>query len=67
MDKSEAKAVLGEFKGNPTITVFLSGDSRGFTFGLMKARKVLANLDAIRAFVGEDAETQVKAPESSEA
>jgi len=67
MKHSEARAELGDYKGNPTITVYLPGDSRGFTFGLVKARKVLANIDAIRAFAGEDVQVQQEAADSVEA
>ncbi|HNY91236.1 MAG TPA: hypothetical protein PKJ13_03375 [bacterium] len=44
------KPVVGEFKGNPILT--LNPDERyPFSFGLSKARLILAHLDDIRAFV----------------
>lgn len=49
---------IGSFKGNATIS--LNAESKyPFTFGVEKAKAVLANLDAIRAFV---AQNTVKAP-----
>jgi hypothetical protein len=44
------KAKLGEYKGNPTITLN-PGAKYPFTFGIDKARIILENLDDIRAFV----------------
>jgi hypothetical protein len=40
---------VGEYKGHPTITL-IDGDKE-FSFGLAKARQILANLTAIQAFV----------------
>lgn len=43
---------LGNYKGNPTIALTWNDkDKFPFTFGAKKARLILANLDAIRAFV----------------
>lgn len=43
---------LGDFKGNPTITLQETEDSKyPFTFGLNKARLILKELDAIKEFV----------------
>jgi hypothetical protein len=42
----------GTFKGNPTISMQLS-KGFPFTFGLDKARAILANVDDIRRFVAE--------------
>ena len=47
------RPIVGEFKGHPTLTL-PNGSKYGFTFGLGKARAILDNLDAIRAFVGEE-------------
>ncbi len=49
-DKMPVKT--GEFKGHPTISLLKDDDDlRPFTFGLGKARLILANLDAIKKFV----------------
>ena len=61
-------AKLGEYKGNPTIElspekVFVRKDGSkpfGFSFGLSKAKMILANLDAIRSFVEENDKTKEK-------
>ncbi len=42
---------IGEFKGNPVITLKQGENDRyGFTFGLSKAKLILEHLDAIRDF-----------------
>jgi hypothetical protein len=42
----------GSYKGNPTIT--LASESKWpFTFGVAKAKLVLANIEAIKAFVAK--------------
>ncbi|MEI6127281.1 MAG: hypothetical protein WCQ99_12095 [Pseudomonadota bacterium] len=43
------EVTYGEYKGNPTIT--LPAGPRGFTFGLSKARAILAYSEEIKAFV----------------
>jgi len=46
---------IGEYKGNPTITLAKDEDDRfGFTFGLAKAKMILACIDAIRKFVADN-------------
>ncbi|HOT97261.1 MAG TPA: hypothetical protein PLG50_16560 [bacterium] len=46
------KPVVGEFKGNPILT--LNPDERfPFSFGLSKARLILAHIEEIKAFVEE--------------
>jgi len=48
-------ATRGEYKGHPTITLSdKPGDKYGFSFGLSKARLILAQLEDIKAFVAED-------------
>ena len=42
---------FSEYKGHPIVDCFLDGDNRSFSFGLRKAEKVLANVDALREFV----------------
>ena len=47
--------VIGEFKGNPVITLKQGeDDSYGFTFGLTKAKLVLDHLEDIRKFYEEN-------------
>lgn len=43
------EVTYGEYKGNPTITLPLG--PQGFTFGLNKARAILAFIEEIKAFV----------------
>jgi len=43
-------AVIGSYKGNPTISLPLNGD-RSFTFGLSKAKAILNHLEDIKRFV----------------
>ena len=51
-----------EYKGRPTLELKASADDRyGITFGVVKARLILANLDAIRAFVEKHADEKVAA------
>jgi len=53
--KLEPLSTLGEFNGKPTISLKRSEtDNFGFNFGLGKARLILANIDAIEAFVESD-------------
>ena len=52
MDKV-TKAFIGEYKGFPTITLPTTS-KYGFSFGLGKARSILANLEEIKAFVEVD-------------
>ena len=54
MDKV-TKAFTGTYKGHPTITLPTT-KGYGFSFGLGKARSVLANLEAVKKFVEENAE-----------
>lgn len=43
----------GSYKGNPTIS--LAAESKWpFTFGVAKARLILENIEAIRAFVAQN-------------
>ena len=56
-------AILGNYKGHPTIELAMAGEERGFTFGLKKARAILDNLEAIRGFVetgGKGLKVEVK-------
>jgi len=43
-------ATLGEYKGSPTIELDI-GRRKPYTFGLVKARAILDNIDAIEGFV----------------
>lgn len=47
-------ATESEFKGHPTLELRAKPDDKyGLTFGLPKAKLILDNLDAIRAFVAK--------------
>jgi hypothetical protein len=46
--------VIGEYKGNPVITLKRSEeDNYGFTFGLSKAKLILEHLEDIKRFIEE--------------
>lgn len=46
---------IGDFKGNPTLTIKQRQDDRfGLTFGLSKAKLILDHLDVIRRFYEEN-------------
>lgn len=48
-------AERGEYKGNPMIILKDGEDDKyPFSFGLTKAKKILANIDEIKAFVEEN-------------
>jgi hypothetical protein len=50
--QQENEPVIGEFKGNPVIT--LNPNSRyPFTFGLSKAKLILEHLDRIKEFIAQ--------------
>jgi len=46
---------VGEYKGFATLTIPYNGD-RAFSFGLSKAKAVIAHIEAIRAFVADNEE-----------
>ncbi len=47
--------VIGEFKGNPVITLKQGeDDTYGFTFGLTKARLVIDHIEDIKKFYEEN-------------
>lgn len=53
---------IGSFKGHATIS--LNPESRfPFTFGVEKAKLILENLDAIKAFVGKQSPESGSAPD----
>ena len=53
--KQEPKVTIGEYKGNPVITLPTTADGKyPFTFGVVKAKAVLKFLDDIRRFVEEN-------------
>lgn len=58
--------VLGSYKGSPTITLN-PNDRFPFSFGVNKAKAILDNLDAIRAFVTLNAPKQTPAPVQAQA
>ena len=43
------KTEVGEFKGNKTLSIF-SGDRRVISFGLNKAKAIIACIDEIKKF-----------------
>jgi hypothetical protein len=48
---------MGRFKGHPIITLIKNEDDpHPFTFGLMKAKLILLNIDDIKRFVKEHTE-----------
>lgn len=50
---------FGEFKGNKMIKLINDNDPEGkwpFSFGKMKAKLIMANIDAIKKFSEEDEE-----------
>lgn len=51
-EKQELKVTIGEYKGNPTITLPTTADGKyPFTFGVTKAKAILKYHDDIRRFV----------------
>ncbi len=57
-DEEKKGAKIGEFKGNPVISLPVGGSDRyPFTFGLSKAKAILEYIDDIKKFV-EDNDTK---------
>jgi len=55
---TKSLAELSEYKGNALIVLKTSADAKWpFQFGVGKARLILDNLDAIRAFVASNGTT----------
>lgn len=55
------KTQEGEYNGKPTLT--LNADTKWpFTFGVGKAKTILDNLDAIRAFVAKHDKPKTSKP-----
>jgi len=55
MSDEKPKSVIGEYQGNPTITIFINhNESYKFSFGLGKARAILEYLDDIKKFVEDN-------------
>ncbi len=51
-DEEKKGAKIGEFKGNPVISLPVGGSDRyPFTFGLSKAKAILEYIDDIKKFV----------------
>lgn len=50
---NDFKVETGEFKGNKTISL-IKDDKRVFSCGIKKAQAILANIEAIKAFVEEN-------------
>ena len=47
----QEEVTIGEYKGNPVITLPILGPRGGFSFGLTKARAIIKYLDDIKAFI----------------
>ncbi len=45
------EVTVGEYKGNPVITLPIPGPRGRFSFGLTKARAIVKYLDDIKAFI----------------
>ena len=50
---SEFTTEVGDFKGSKTISI-LNGDKRVITFGISKAKSILAVVEDIRVFIEEN-------------
>jgi hypothetical protein len=48
------KSESGEFKGNKTFSVLTLDDKRVITFGLTKAKAILATIEELKKFVEEN-------------
>lgn len=48
------KSESGEFKGNKTFSVLTEDDRRVITFGLTKAKAILATIEDLKKFVEEN-------------
>jgi len=53
MNEQEFKTETGEFKGNKTISI-MKDEKRVVSFGIKKATAIIANIEAIKAFVEEN-------------
>ena len=55
MADEKPAAIQGEYKGSPTITIFVSNNENfKFTFGLGKAKAIVEYLDDIKKFIEEN-------------
>ncbi|OGP23804.1 MAG: hypothetical protein A2X93_04840 [Deltaproteobacteria bacterium GWC2_56_8] len=51
-DTNKKPVIIGEYKGSPTISLPTRDDGKfPFTFGVTKAKLILAYIDEIREFV----------------
>jgi len=48
----------GEYKGTPTLSIPTGEKGYAFTFGVKKARAIVAHIEAIRAFAQEHEEVE---------
>ena len=48
------EVIIGEFKGNPVITLPLPGPGVRFSFGLTKARAIMKYLENIKEFIAKN-------------
>ncbi|MDD4255905.1 MAG: hypothetical protein PHP59_11090 [Methanofollis sp.] len=49
--KSLDKPEVGEYKGNPILSIPVGKSGRPFSFGYQKAKAILLSVEEIRAFV----------------
>ncbi len=50
----EKEVIIGEYKGSPTISLPTGNPRFPFTFGLTKAKLILAYIEDIKKFVEEN-------------
>lgn len=53
---SDFKSVVGDFKGNPVISILTEDDKRVMSFGLSKAKAILSRIEDIKKFVEDNKE-----------
>lgn len=51
--KPSSGAMIGSYKGNPTISLPINDNGKMFTFGKAKAKAIVKHLDDIKAFAAE--------------
>jgi hypothetical protein len=55
---------IGDFKGNKTISIPFGKENEAFTFGVVKAKAICKNIDAIMKFV-EDSDKEYEAKKAA--
>lgn len=55
MEEEKLPAEIGEYKGSPIITIFTGNNANyKFSFGVSKAKAILAYLDEIKKFIEDN-------------